>query len=315
MTPTGLFLCSLVLCASLSSTGTAASAASRELPAGFKEASLPVENGPTLHYVRGGAGDPVVLIHGFAETSRMWRPLLAELGKTYTVITPDLPGLGGSSAEPGGEYAMKTVAQHLHELVKRLGYTRIRLVGHDIGLMAAYAYAAQYPDEVQKLILMEAPIPGIGETWEKVYTNPALWHFHFAFSPIALQLVQGRERTFLDHFWISFSGDPNAVAISESEREVYAAAYAQKGSMQAGLGYFKGFPKDADDNRQFVAAGKLPMPVLVIEGEKSMGGALTAQANEAAGSVRSILLKGAGHWIMEERPQEVKSAIVDFLHD
>ena len=145
------------------------------------------------------------------------------------MITPDLPGLGGSSFLQSGEYDMKTVAQNLHALVKRLGFTRIRLVGHDIGMMAAYAYAAQYPQEVQKLVLMDAPIPGIGETWDKIYTDPTLWHFHFVNSPIALKLVEGRERTFLDHFWISFSGNPEAVAISEADRKVYTVAYAQKG--------------------------------------------------------------------------------------
>jgi pimeloyl-ACP methyl ester carboxylesterase len=309
------FLFSLTPLAPLVSASLSAAAGSDGLPAGFKEAAQSIGNDMTLHYVRGGTGEPVVLIHGFAETARMWRPLLGVLGKSYTVITPDLPGLGGSSPEPNGEYVMKTVAQQIHELVKRLGFTRIRLVGHDIGLMAVYAYAAQYPEEVQKLVLMDAPIPGVGETWDRVYTNPALWHFHFAFSPIALRLVQGRERTFLDHFWISFSGDPQAVAIPESERVAYTAAYAQKGAMQAGLGYFKGFPQDADDNRHFLKAGRLPMPVLVLEGERSMGGALTVQANEAAGNVQSVVLKGAGHWIMEERPQEVQTAIVAFLHD
>ncbi len=288
-------------------------AAADELPAGFKAASQSIGNEMTLHYVLGGKGEPVVLIHGFAETARMWRLILGVLAKSYTVITPDLPGLGGSSFEPKDEYDMKTVAQQIHELIKRLGYNRIRLAGHDIGLMAAFAYAMQYPQEVQRLILMDAPIPGVGDAWEKIYTNPALWHFHFAFSPIALKLVQGRERTFLDHFWISFSSDPMMVAIPESERTAYTAAYSVKGAMQAGLGYFKGFPKDAEDNKEFLKSGKLAMPVLVIEGEKSMGGALTAQANEAATDVHSIILKGDGHWIMEERLQEVQDAIVGFL--
>jgi pimeloyl-ACP methyl ester carboxylesterase len=315
MTSAAPFLFSRTPLASPRLASLPALAASEGLPAGFKETTQSVGNDMTLHYVRGGTGEPVVLIHGFAETARMWRPLLGVLGKSYTVLTPDLPGLGGSSPEPSGVYDMKTVAQQIHELVKRLGFTRIRLVGHDIGLMAAYAYAAQYPEEVQKLVLMDAPIPGVGDTWEKVYTNPALWHFHFAFSPIALRLVQGRERIFLDHFWISFSGDPQAVAISESERAAYTAAYAQQGAMQAGLGYFKGFPQDAEDNKEFLKAGKLSMPVLVLEGERSMGGALTAQANEIAGNVQSVILKGAGHWIMEERLQEVQSAIVAFLRD
>lgn len=305
----------LIALAAFALMGGNARAAADSLPSGFHEASQAVGDGMTLHYVRGGSGEPVVLIHGFAETARMWRPLLQPLGKEYTVITPDLPGLDGSSPTPNGEYDMKTIALRLHELVKRLGFTRIRLAGHDIGMMAAYAYAAQFPNEVQKLILMDAPLPGVLDLWDKSYADPNLWHFHFAFSPIALKLVEGRERIFLDHFWISFSGDPNAVAISESEREAYAASYAQPGAMQAGLGYFKSFPKDAEDNKRFLQAGKLPMPVLVIGGDRATGNVLAQQADAVASNVRSVILKGAGHWVMEERPQETQSAIIAFLHD
>jgi len=305
----------LIALASLAFASHAAIAAPTGLPAGFHEASQSIGDGETIHYVRGGAGDPVVLVHGFAETARMWRPILEPLGKEYTVITPDLPGLGGSSPMPTDVYDMKTVAQRLHEMVKRLGYTRIRLVGHDIGMMAVYAYAAQYPDEVQKLILMDAPIPGVGDVWDASYANPALWHFHFAFSPIALKLVQGRERIFLDHFWISFSGDPDAVAIPESERQAYTEAYAKPGAMKAGLGYFKGFPKDAEDNKEFLKGPKLPMPLLTIGGERASGDALATQGNMVGSNVKTIVLKGSGHWIMEERPQETQTAIIEFLRN
>jgi pimeloyl-ACP methyl ester carboxylesterase len=315
MTSRSLLRSTASLLAVLVFTVRGALGAADQLPAGFKEETQTLADGTSLHYVRGGTGEPVVLIHGFTDTSRMWRPILPVLSKDYTVITPDLPGLNGSSGLTNGVYDMKTVAQNVHELVKSLGFNRIRLVGHDIGMMAAYAYAAQYPQEVHKLILMDAPIPGIGQTWEKVYLDPRLWHFHFVDSPIALKLVEGRERIFLDHFWISFSGDPGAVAIPEEDRQAYTLAYAQKGAMEAGLGYFKAFPKDAQDNKQFLLNGKLPMPVLVLEGERAMGGALTAQANEAAEHVRSVVFKGAGHWLMEERPQEIHAAIVEFLHD
>lgn len=283
--------------------------------AGFHQGAVAVAKGVSIHYTEGGKGDPVMLVHGFGETSRMWRPLMPELAKHFTVIVPDLPGLSGSSALPSGNYDMKSVARHLHSLVHRLGFTRISLVGHDIGLMTVYAYAAQYPDEVKRLILMDAPIPGIGQIWPQIFNNPALWHFHFPNSPIALKLVKGRERTFLDHFWISFSGNPEHVAIPESERRAYSRIYARPGAMAAALGYFKGFPRDAVDNAQFLKRGQLPMPTLTIEGEKGMGGALETQAKQAAVNVRSIVLKGAGHWIMEERPAEVHSAIVDFLQE
>src|SRR6185503_5689866 len=148
--------------------------------------------------------------------------LFDDFGKDYTIIAPDMRGLGDSSRPPAG-YDKKTIASDIHELVKSLGYQRINLVGHDIGLMVAYAYAAQYPNEVEKLALLEAPIPGIGDIWEKVYTNPALWHFHFVKSPIALDLVKGRERIFLSHFWDEMSANPKA--FTENERQMYAQAY------------------------------------------------------------------------------------------
>src|SRR5580765_6483653 len=172
-------------------------------------------NGVKIHYLKAGTGKtPLVLIHGFGDTSHMWTPMFEDFGKSYTIIAPDLRGIGDSS-KPATGYDKKTAAVDIHELVKSLGYKKIYLVGHDIGLMVAYAYAAQYPDEVEKLALLEAPIPGIGDIWEKVYTTPALWHFHFVNSPIALKLVKGRERTFLEHFWQTLSPHPETFRESD----------------------------------------------------------------------------------------------------
>lgn len=280
---------------------------------GFVEGSQSVGGGAVVHYTKGGKGAPVVLVHGFGETARMWRPLMPALAKEYTVIAPDLPGLAGSSFMPNDTYDMKTVAVRLHDFVRGLGYKQIRLVGHDIGLMAVYAYASLYPTEVKKLVLLDAPIPGIGDTWPKVFNNPALWHFHFPNSPIALKLVKGRERIFLDHFWMSFSANPNDVKIPESEREIYTGIYARPGAMRAALGYFKGFPTDAKQNVVFLSQGKLPMPVLTIEGDHGMGGALKAQAADVATDLRSILLKNTGHWMLDERPAQIKAYVIPFL--
>jgi pimeloyl-ACP methyl ester carboxylesterase len=268
-------------------------------------------NGVDIHYLTAGTGKtPLVLIHGFGETSRMWIPLFAGFGEDYTIIAPDIRGLGDSS-RPASGYDKKTAAVDIHELVKSLGYERIDLVGHDIGLMVAYAYAAQFPAEVTKLALLEAPIPGVGEIWEQIYTNPMLWHFHFVDSPIALDLVKGRERLFLEHFWQTLSANPQAPA--ETDRQIYAKAYAQDGAMRAAFEYFKAFNRqDAQDNRQF-AATKLPMPVLVISGDKSMGDALAVQAKLVADQVTAITFPDTGHWLMEERPQETAAALKKFF--
>ncbi len=205
-------------------------------------------NGVRLHYLVAGKGDPVVLLHGYAETSHMWLPLIAKLADKHTVIAPDLRGFGKSSAPPDG-YTKAAMAQDIHALVKKLGYDHIRLVGHDIGLMVAYAYAAQYPSEVDRLVLMEAFLPGVGD-WNSVFLLRDLWHFHF-YGKTPLALVTGRERIYLDHFWNDFAADPKK-SLSEKDREFYTKAYAQPGHMAAGMEVFRAFPKDAEDFAQFV---------------------------------------------------------------
>src|SRR5436309_3847835 len=264
-----------------------------------------------IHYLKAGAvKNTLVLIHGFGDTSHMWIPLFDEFGKDYTVIAADMRGFGESS-RPAAGYDKKTIAADIHELVKSLGYDKINLVGHDIGLMVAYAYAAQYPSEIEKLALLEAPIPGIGDIWQKIYTTPALWHFHFVNSPIALELVKGRERIFLEHFWQTLS--PHPETFSEADRRIYAKAYAQEGAMRAAFEMFKSFDtQDATDNRKF-ALTKLPMPVLTIEGDKAMGGALEIQAKIVANNVTSIILRDTGHWLMEQRPEELKAELKKFF--
>jgi pimeloyl-ACP methyl ester carboxylesterase len=268
-------------------------------------------NGVEIHYLKAGAGGKtLVLIHGFGDTSHMWIPLFDEFGNDYTIIAPDMRGLG-ESAKPAAGYDKKTIASDIHELSRSFGRRKINLVGHDIGLMVAYAYAAQYPTEVEKLALLEAPIPGIGDVWEKVFTTPALWHFHFVNSPIALELVKGRERIFLEHFWQTLS--PHPETFSEADRQFYAKSYAQEGAMRAAFEMFKSFNTiDASDNRKF-SLTKLPMPVLTTEGDKAMGGALQIQAKLVADNVTSVMFSDTGHWLMEQRPAETKAKLREFL--
>jgi pimeloyl-ACP methyl ester carboxylesterase len=202
------------------------------------------------------------------------------------------------------------MAQDIHALVKSLKYDRIRLVGHDIGLMVAYAYAAQYPNEVERLVLMEAFLPGIGE-WNNVFLLRDLWHFHF-YGKTPLELVTGRERIYLEHFWNDFAADPNK-SLSENDREFYARAYAQPGHMAAGMEVFRAFPKDAEDFAGFAKA-KLSMPVLVLSGEKAGGPFLIEQGKMVASDVEGVLLKASGHWLMEEAPEVVIPKLVEFLN-
>src|SRR6266852_1022559 len=264
--------------------------------------------GIKLHYLTAGQGPAVILLHGYAETSRMWTPILPLLAERFTVIAPDLPGIG-DSAIPADGLDMKTAAIRIHALARSLGVEKARVVGQDIGLMVAYAYAAKFPAEVEKLVVMDAFLPGVGG-WEAVYNNPAIWHFRFnGATPEAL--VQGRERTYFEYFWNDFAADKTH-SIPEAARQAYAAAYARPGRMHAGWAYFVSFRQAAKDFAQ-LSQTKLTMPVLSIGGDKSLGNALAQQMKLVATNVTVVVLKDTGHWVLEERPKETTEALEKFL--
>jgi pimeloyl-ACP methyl ester carboxylesterase len=267
-------------------------------------------NGVKISYLQEGQGSetPAVLLHGYAETSHMWLPLMPKLADRRVVIAPDLRG-SGSSEKPASGYDKKTLARDVHALVKSLGYPKVKIVGHDIGLMVAYAYAAQYPNEVESIVLMDAFLPGVGD-WTKVWLLRDLWHFHF-YGETPLKLVTGRERIYLEHFWNDFAADRNH-SIPEADREFYAAAYAQPGGVRAGLEYFKAFEQDAKDFAE-LAKTPLNMPMLVLSGEKAGGQFLIDQGRMVDPNVTGIIIKGSGHWLMEEAPEQSMPALVSFI--
>jgi pimeloyl-ACP methyl ester carboxylesterase len=272
-------------------------------------ASRTVEiDGVKLHYLMAGHGPTVLLLHGYAETSHMWRPLMPVLAQKFTVIAPDLPGIGDSSI-PANSLGMKGAATIIHSLVRSLGAEKAEVVGHDIGLMVAYAYAAQFPAETTKLALMDAFLPGVGK-WEDVYNNPAIWHFRFN-GPTPELLVQGRERTYFEHYWNDFAADKTH-SIPEDVRKLYTAAYSRPGRIRSSWAYFMAFPQTAKDFAQ-LAQTKLTMPVLSLGGEKANGAALGEQVKLVATNVTVIVLKNTGHWMMEENPKETMDALVKFL--
>jgi len=265
-------------------------------------------DGAKVHYMTAGQGPTLILLHGYAETSLMWRPIIPALAQRFTVIAPDLPGIGDSDI-PAKGLDMKSAAIRIHDLAKSLGVQTAEVVGHDIGLMVAYAYAAQFPSEVTKLVLMDAFLPGV-EGWEAIYNNPGIWHFRFN-GPTPEALVQGRERIYFDYFWNDFAADKNH-SIPEADRTAYAAAYARPGRMHAGWAYFVSFQQAAKDFAQ-LSQTKLTMPVLTIGGDKSLGEALGQQARLVATNVTVVVLKNAGHWVLEERPKETTEALEKFL--
>jgi len=266
-------------------------------------------SGLRIHYLLAGKeGSPVILLHGYGQNSHMWRPPMAELAKNHRVIAPDLRGFGDTTKADTG-YDKKTMAQDVHALARALGFEKAAIAGHDIGLMVAYAYAAQYPDEVARIALLDAFIPGVGDT-TSLFLLKDLWHFHF-YGPTPLALVKGRERVYFEHFWNDFAADP-AKSVSEADRRFYARKYAEPGAMKAGMEVFRAFEQDAKDNAEF-AKTKLPMPMLVLGGEKSGGDFLVSQGGLVASNVDGVIVRGSGHWLIDEAPDQVIPRLVVFF--
>lgn len=289
--------------------GPIAKAAELSFPSTFKEQKVATPDGAEIFVRAGGAGPAAILIHGYGDTGDMWVPLAVELAKTHTVIVPDLRGMGKSS-HPAGGYDKKTQAADMRAVVTKLGADRTFVVGHDIGNMVAYAYAARYPDKVERLVLMDAPVPGIGP-WEEILKTPLLWHFNFG-GPDAERLVQGRERIYLDRFWNEFAAHPER--IDEATRAHYAALYALPGAMRSGFAQFHAFTQDAVDNK-VSAQTKLTMPVLAVGGEKSFGSTMAVVMRAAAVDVREAIVPDSGHWVIDENPVFTVALVSGFLRE
>jgi pimeloyl-ACP methyl ester carboxylesterase len=298
-------LTSLALGAALLSASVPA--AVQPFPAEFKTQTI-ATNGARIYVRVGGHGPAVVLLHGYGETGDMWEPLAARLASDHTVIVPDLRGMGLSD-HPVAGYDKKNEGRDVSGVLNALKIDKVDVVAHDIGNMVAYAFAAENPERVTKLVLMDAPLPGVGP-WDEILKSPMLWHFRFG-GPDMERLVKGRERIYLDRFWNEFSADPKH--FDEASRRHYAKLYAQPGAMHSGFEQFHAFDQDVVDNHAFLAKGPLPMPVLAIGGEKSFGPMMATVAHAGATNVQGAVIPGSGHWLMEEQPQATVSVIVDFL--
>ncbi|MEV4630778.1 alpha/beta hydrolase [Micromonospora sp. NPDC049523] len=287
--------------------------ADSRLPNGFTEQKVRVgEVG--INYVRGGHGPTLVLLHGYPETWYEWHEIMPALAKHYTVVAPDLRGAGKSDA-PAGGYDKKTMAADIYGLLRKLGLQRdIRLVGHDIGTMVAYAYASAHPTEVRKLVLSEAPIPDEG-----IHSFPALsadgpgpWQFGFFLLSNGLpeQVVDGREEQwvqgFTDHIEVVKDG------VDDTDVRVFARYLKDDAHLRASFEWFRAFPTDIADN----AVNKqtmLPMPVLAIGASNSLGSKIETQVEGYATNVTGAVIENSGHWIYEEHPEEMTERLLAFL--
>jgi len=275
-------------------------------PENFKHASAKV-NSVNIHYVIGGTGEPLVLIHGFGQNWYMWNRLLPELSRHFTVIAPDLRGVGESD-KPDSGYDKKTMAKDIHELVKSLGFQSVNLAGHDIGLMVAYAYAAQFPNEVKKLALMDALLPGVEPVWTQV-KNSAWWFGFFAF-PASSELVAGKEKLFLTNFWPVVGHVTNA--FNAAEVNEFVRAYSVRGATYGAFHWFAAFNQDAVDNMAFMKR-KLTMPLLAMGGEYFGAAFLEDHCKLVAEHVSASKIKGSGHWIVQENTPQVQKDLINFF--
>lgn len=275
-------------------------------PPGFKN-QYAVVNGVKIHYVTGGKGQPLLLVHGFGQNWYMWTRLLPVLSSHFTVIAPDLRGVG-ESGKPAGGYDKKNMAVDLHQLMKKLGYQHIDIAGHDIGLMVAYAYAAQFPAEVKKIALMDALLPGIEPVWTQVRAKA--WWFGFFAQPHSGELVSGRMGLFFTDFWPTVGFKNNA--FTTAEKNEFIRAYSLPGATTGAFHWFGEFNRDAKDNVEF-AKKKLNMPLLAMAADHSAASYFTAHCRLVAANVHEVIIKDAGHWVVQEQTAQVQQGLLDFF--
>jgi pimeloyl-ACP methyl ester carboxylesterase len=289
-----------------SAPGFAGSAKPASPPSGFKHQYATV-NGVKIHYVIGGKGEPLLLLHGFGQNWYMWNRLLPELSKHFTVIAPDMRGVG-ESGKPAGGYDKKNMAVDMHSLMKRLGFDHINLAGHDIGLMVAYAYAVQFPADVKKVALLDALLPGIEPVWSQVRAQA--WWFGFFAQPHSGEIVSGKVGLFFTDFWPTVGFQKNA--FTPAERDEFIRAYSVPGATTGAFLWFGKFNQDAKDNVEF-AKKKLPMPLLAMGADHSAGSYLAAHCRLVASDVHEVIIKDAGHWIVQEQTAQVQKGLLNFF--
>jgi pimeloyl-ACP methyl ester carboxylesterase len=266
----------------------------------------------SIHYITVGKGDPVVLLHGIPQTCHEWRYIIPHLTPRYSVIAPDLRGLGDSSRPPGG-YDKKTVANDIWRLLhEHLRIEKFFLVGHDWGGPVAFSLAAQHRQAVRRLVILDVAIPGDGGDFSQ---GGRRWH-HAFFRTLYLPeaLCYGREELIIGWLFENYGYRPNA--ISEEDKREYFRTYTKFGAFKAMLEYYRALPVDAADNQAFLARdGKLRMPVLALGGEKAFGRGMEClqSLQRVAENARGGLVPKSGHWVAEEAPDFIAEQLLSFF--
>jgi len=269
-------------------------------------------NGIQLHYVMGGKGeaDPIILLHGWPQTWYEWRHIIPQLiANNYTVIAPDMRGLGDSE-KPQTGYDTKTVAEDIYQLVKKLGYNKIHLVAHDWGGPVAFSYAAAHPQDILKMVILDTILPGFGAEEAANFSPNGLWHLSFhSVRDLPEKLIEGKEDTYLNWF---YDWTYNQSAITSEDREEYIEQYSKPGALRAGFEYYRAIFEDAKQNKEY-GKDKLDMPILTIGGEAGLGNLTTISFQKVGNNVTGIVLPYTGHFIPEERPNFLIKQILKFF--
>ena len=270
-------------------------------------------NGLRIHARAAGQGSPVVLLHGWPQTSYAWRKLIPLLAQRHTVIAPDLRGFGDSSKTFSG-YDKKTIAGDLFALLQSLGLENACIVGHDMGGQVGYAFAALYPQLTRKLVFIESGLPGFGQENAMNVATGGSWHFGFNMAgDISEELVRGREALFVRHFIRRDTvGTVDPSSISEADIDVYARSLAQPGALRASFSYYRTLFDDRKHNEQF-GQTKLEMPVLAIGCEFGYGQGAKTTMEKVATNVSSAIIESSGHYPAEEQPERLASVLLDFF--
>jgi pimeloyl-ACP methyl ester carboxylesterase len=262
--------------------------------------------GVELHVVRGGQGPALLLLHGWPLTWYSWRKVMPSLAQHFTVIAPDLPGLGDSAPSESG-YEKAKVATQMNKLIERLGFGEALLVGHDMGVPIAYAYAVQFQERTRAVALLDVPLTGFG--LEDFARKLGLWHFGFFRSArLPETLTAGRERVLVESFYPHYAPD----AITSSDMDEYARTYANPQTMSAGLAYYRAFQADEEWVKQ-ASSQKLDIPILAIGGEFAGAGFPFHCFAQLGTKVQGSILAGCGHYLAEEKPSELLAALLPFL--
>ena len=285
------------------------SASAAKMPGTHHRAEV---NGVRLHYTRAGSGEPLVLLHGFPMTSYSWRKVIPALSERFTVIAPDLRGCGDSDRPTSG-YDKRTVAEDVHQLVQLLGLRPVNVVGHDVGMMVAYAYASLYPAEVKRLALMEAALAGFGlEALYDAAKTPRMFHLPLFEAPngLAEALITGREKLFVSHMMRQQAY--NTTALEQEALDEYTRHLSAPGALHGGIEHFRAHTLDAEHNREH-ARTKLPMPVLTVGGTASFGVHLEGEIRPLAARMRAVMIDECGHYLAEEQPERLTTELLRFL--